>query len=76
MHNASVCKSHPNVLWNGQAPAPQRYMCTQLLLQAVVVSGASTKVLLASFFPLSALAPVQDVSGGAQTHLGACPYML
>jgi hypothetical protein len=55
---------------------PQHYMCTQLLLQAVVVSPASTKVLLASFFPLSALAPVQDVSGGAQTHLDACPYML
>jgi hypothetical protein len=42
----------------------------------ILAIAGRTKVLLASFFPLTAPLPIQDVSGGAQTHLGGALYTL
>ncbi len=48
----------------------QHYMYACLVLHAVQKYSA-VHVLPDSFFSLTALLPVEDVSGGARTHLGA-----
>ncbi len=40
-------------------------------MHTIVIAGSSTKALLTSFFSLIPILPAQDMSVGAQTHLGA-----